>query len=171
MVCRHTSSGTEITSLSRPSVPAERSAATLNRASGLSNSLAFQAEFQATPLTLYVEALGAVLQPVMDGRCAFGVMGSVPTALHSSHLSTCSAWDGPLSRLHRILWRHSRPRFEGVSLRNTGNSFSQTVPNCRKDVGVFSAKHLAGRRHQPGHGDVRSVPNRQATRPSRSLAD
>src|SRR5216683_1351679 len=42
--------------------------------------VAFQAEFPATPLTLYVEALGAVLQPVMDGRCAFGVMGSLPTA-------------------------------------------------------------------------------------------
>src|ERR1700730_2572248 len=41
---------------------------------------AFQEKFPATPLTLYVEALGAVLQPVMDGRCAFGVMGSLPTA-------------------------------------------------------------------------------------------
>src|SRR5438093_9827483 len=41
---------------------------------------AFQAEFPATPLRLYVEALGAVLQPVIDGRCAFGVMGSLPTA-------------------------------------------------------------------------------------------
>src|ERR1700682_882699 len=41
---------------------------------------AFQTEFAATPLTLYVEALGAVLQPVIDGRCAFGVMGSLPTA-------------------------------------------------------------------------------------------
>jgi DNA-binding transcriptional LysR family regulator len=40
----------------------------------------FQVEFPETPLTLYVEALGAVLQPVMDGRCAFGVMGSLPTA-------------------------------------------------------------------------------------------
>jgi len=41
---------------------------------------AFQAEFPATPLTLHVEALGAVLQPVLEGRCAFGVMGSLPTA-------------------------------------------------------------------------------------------
>src|SRR5467141_656394 len=41
---------------------------------------AFQAEFPATPLTLHVEALGAVLQPVMEGRCAFGVMGTLPTA-------------------------------------------------------------------------------------------
>lgn len=41
---------------------------------------AFQEKFPATPLTLYVEALGAVLQPVLEGRCAFGVMGSLPTA-------------------------------------------------------------------------------------------
>jgi DNA-binding transcriptional LysR family regulator len=41
---------------------------------------AFQAEFPATPLRLHVEALGAVLQPVLEGRCAFGVMGSLPTA-------------------------------------------------------------------------------------------
>ena len=41
---------------------------------------AFQAKFPATSLRLYVEALGAVLQPVMEGRCAVGVMGSLPTA-------------------------------------------------------------------------------------------
>jgi DNA-binding transcriptional LysR family regulator len=40
----------------------------------------FQTEFPTTPLTLHVEALGAVLQPVLEGRCAFGVMGSLPTA-------------------------------------------------------------------------------------------
>src|SRR5437667_4552087 len=41
---------------------------------------AFQEEFPAVPLRLYVEALGAVLQPVLEGRCAFGVMGTLPTA-------------------------------------------------------------------------------------------
>src|SRR5712664_750867 len=40
----------------------------------------FQAKFPAVPLRLHAEALGAVLQPVIDGRCAFGVMGSLPTA-------------------------------------------------------------------------------------------
>jgi DNA-binding transcriptional LysR family regulator len=39
---------------------------------------AFQSEFPTTSLRLYVEALGAVLQPVMDGRCALGIMGSLP---------------------------------------------------------------------------------------------
>jgi DNA-binding transcriptional LysR family regulator len=41
---------------------------------------AFQSEFPATPLRLHVEALGAVLQPVLEGHCAFGVMGTLPTA-------------------------------------------------------------------------------------------
>src|SRR4030081_940215 len=52
---------------------------------------AFQGEFPAVSLRLYVEALGAVLQPVLDGRCAFGVMGSLPTApaeLTREHLLT-----------------------------------------------------------------------------------
>ncbi len=41
----------------------------------------FQAEFPGVPLRLYVEALGAVLQPVLDGRCALGIMGSLPDVL------------------------------------------------------------------------------------------
>jgi DNA-binding transcriptional LysR family regulator len=41
---------------------------------------AFQEEFPDTPLRLYVEALGAVVKPVLEGRCAFGIIGSLPTA-------------------------------------------------------------------------------------------
>jgi len=41
---------------------------------------AFRAKFPGTPLRLYVEALGAVLQLVLEKRCAFGIMGSLPTA-------------------------------------------------------------------------------------------
>jgi DNA-binding transcriptional LysR family regulator len=39
---------------------------------------AFQAEFPSTPLRISVEALGAVLEPVLDRRCVFGVRGSLP---------------------------------------------------------------------------------------------
>ena len=31
-----------------------------------------------TPLRLYVEALGAVIKPVLDGSCSIGVVGSLP---------------------------------------------------------------------------------------------
>lgn len=39
----------------------------------------FRIQFPATPLRLYVEALGGAVQPVLDGRASFGVVGSLPT--------------------------------------------------------------------------------------------
>jgi DNA-binding transcriptional LysR family regulator len=38
----------------------------------------FQAEFPNTPLRISVEALGAVIEPVVEGRCHFGIRGSLP---------------------------------------------------------------------------------------------
>ncbi len=40
---------------------------------------AFHAAFPSVPLRLYVEALGAVIAPVLDGRCAFAIVASLPT--------------------------------------------------------------------------------------------
>lgn len=40
----------------------------------------FREAFPHTPLRLYVEALGAVVQPVLDGVCRLGIMGSMPHA-------------------------------------------------------------------------------------------
>lgn len=39
---------------------------------------AFREAFPKTPLRLYVEALGAVVQPVLDKVCRLGVVGSMP---------------------------------------------------------------------------------------------
>lgn len=39
---------------------------------------AFQQQFPATPLRLYVEALGAVVQPLLDRRCRVAIIGSLP---------------------------------------------------------------------------------------------
>jgi DNA-binding transcriptional LysR family regulator len=39
---------------------------------------AFHTKFPLTPLRLYVETLGAVIQPILDGRCVFGVLGALP---------------------------------------------------------------------------------------------
>jgi DNA-binding transcriptional LysR family regulator len=38
----------------------------------------FSLRFPDVPLRLYVEALGAVLQPVLDRNCAFGIVGTLP---------------------------------------------------------------------------------------------
>jgi DNA-binding transcriptional LysR family regulator len=39
----------------------------------------FRSAYPNTPLRLYVEALGGVVQAVLDGRCRIGVIGSLPT--------------------------------------------------------------------------------------------
>jgi len=71
----------------------------------------FQREFPETPLRLYVEALGAVVQPVLDGRCSLGVMAALPIEfpqlsrerLLAVHMVTVAsprhplaAWAGPI---------------------------------------------------------------------------
>jgi DNA-binding transcriptional LysR family regulator len=43
----------------------------------------FRDRFPRTPLRLYVEALGGAYQPVLDGRCSLGVVGSLPIAPES----------------------------------------------------------------------------------------
>ena len=48
--------------------------------SALTNAVGFfRKTYPNTPLRLYVEALGGVIQPVLDGRCRFGVIGTFPT--------------------------------------------------------------------------------------------
>jgi DNA-binding transcriptional LysR family regulator len=38
---------------------------------------AFHAAFPMTPLRLYVESLGSVIEPILDGRCTLGVIGPI----------------------------------------------------------------------------------------------
>lgn len=38
----------------------------------------FREAYGSTPLRLHVEALGAVVQPVLDGTCRIGIIGSLP---------------------------------------------------------------------------------------------
>ncbi|MCR5867354.1 MAG: LysR family transcriptional regulator [Aquincola tertiaricarbonis] len=51
---------------------------------------AFRQQFPQTPLRLYVEALGAVVQPVLQGSCQLGIVGSLPVVpdnIRCEHLS------------------------------------------------------------------------------------
>jgi DNA-binding transcriptional LysR family regulator len=39
---------------------------------------AFRQQYPGVALRIYVEALGAAIQPVLDGRCSIGIVGSLP---------------------------------------------------------------------------------------------
>ena len=104
---------------------------------------AFQTKFPATSLRLYVEALGAVLQPVIAGRCAFGVMGSLPTApaqLTREHLLN-AGWVFVASPTHPLA------SFKGPIPASVLAQHRQLVLTDRskltqgKEFGVFSANN------------------------------
>src|ERR1700761_2492851 len=69
----------------------------------------FRDRFPGVALRIYVEALGAAIQPVLDGRCSVGVVGSlpiIPDTLSSERLSgiaffMVAARDYPLSSYRR----------------------------------------------------------------------
>lgn len=49
----------------------------------------YKLEFPSTPLRLHVEALGAVSQTVLDGRCSLGITGTLlfpPPTLSTEYL-------------------------------------------------------------------------------------
>jgi hypothetical protein len=52
----------------------------------------FRDTFPLTPLRLFVEALGAVIEPVLQGACQIGIVGSLPVlpeSIHSNSYSRC----------------------------------------------------------------------------------
>lgn len=53
----------------------------------------FRDRFPRTPLRLYVEALGGAYKPVLDGRCSFGVVGSLPIVPDSMTLERLQGVD------------------------------------------------------------------------------
>jgi DNA-binding transcriptional LysR family regulator len=71
----------------------------------------FRVRFPRTPLRLYVEALGGAYQPVLDGRCSLGVVGSLPDAPASMSTEPLPAVDmimvaarsHPLSKLTGVI--------------------------------------------------------------------
>jgi DNA-binding transcriptional LysR family regulator len=38
----------------------------------------FRQHYPGVPLRIYVEALGGAIQPILDGRCSIGIIGSLP---------------------------------------------------------------------------------------------
>ncbi len=75
----------------------------------------FRRTYPRTPLLLYVEALGAVVQAVLDGRCRIGVIGSlpiIPENIQSEPLievpfATVVAPQHPLARIRGMVLKSS----------------------------------------------------------------
>ncbi|MES2104865.1 MAG: LysR family transcriptional regulator, partial [Pseudomonadota bacterium] len=103
---------------------------------------AFHAAFPTTPLRLYVEALGAVVQPVLDGRCRLGVIGSlpeVPEDCGSEYLLSVPA-------VTVVAPQHPMAAIQGTILRSSAVEYVQLVLTDRstltdgRNFGVVSSQ-------------------------------
>jgi DNA-binding transcriptional LysR family regulator len=119
----------------------------------------FQAHFPDTALRVHVEALGAVVQPVLDGRCAFAVMGALPDLpvtlvreqLQSLRLVHVAASDHPLAAFKgpvttEELARHVQLVLTDRSTLTQGREYGVFSPRTWRlaDLGAKHAFLLAG---------------------------
>lgn len=103
---------------------------------------AFHQEFPGTPLRLYVEALGAVLQPLLAGDCRVAIIGSlpeIPAGCASEFLLSVAA-------VAVVAPSHPLAAIEGPILRSVAAEHVQLVLADRssltagRNFGVMSAK-------------------------------
>jgi DNA-binding transcriptional LysR family regulator len=120
---------------------------------------AFQTEFPNTPLRISVEGLGAVIDLVQEGRCAFGIGGPLPMFpldFSTEHLlvvdyRTVAARHHPLASYREpipasILSEHVQLVLSDRSSRTEGEDFGVLSPKTWRlyDLGAKHAFLLAG---------------------------
>jgi DNA-binding transcriptional LysR family regulator len=119
----------------------------------------FRVTFPHTPLRLYVEVLGAVIEPVLQGTCQIGIVGSLPTLPDDMHsellldvaLLTVVAPAHPLAKYKGIvplpeLQRHVQLVLTDRSTLSTGQSYGVFSKNVWRlaDMGARHAFLRAG---------------------------
>jgi DNA-binding transcriptional LysR family regulator len=92
----------------------------------------FSDRFPRTPLRLYVEALGGAYQPVLDGRCSLGVVGSLPIAPDSMTLERLQG----LSMIMVAAREHPLAMFQGVIPKTDLAKHVQLVLTDRSELTV-----------------------------------
>ena len=91
---------------------------------------AFHVAFSGTPLRLYVEALGAVVQPLIDGKCRIAVIGSLPDMPSGS----VSEYLLSVDAVAVAAPNHPLASIEGVVLRSAAIEHVQLVLTDRSDL-------------------------------------
>jgi DNA-binding transcriptional LysR family regulator len=116
-------------------------------------STQFREQFPRTPLRLYVEALGALVEPVLDGRASFGIAGPLPIlpgGLVAERLTLVrlimvaaanhplAAWSGVIPK--EELARHVQLVLTDRSALTAGREFGVIAPSTWRLADLF-AKH------------------------------
>ncbi|MEJ0051148.1 MAG: LysR family transcriptional regulator [Methylovirgula sp.] len=113
----------------------------------------FRVKFPDTPLRLYVEALGGVFQPLLDGRASLGIAGSLPfmpssimsealtefrLVLVASRDHPLASYEGPIPKTE--VARHVQLVLTDRSTLSSGREFGVISPSTWRLSDLF-AKH------------------------------
>jgi DNA-binding transcriptional LysR family regulator len=115
----------------------------------------FRQQYPGVALRVYVEALGAAIQPVIDGRCSVGVIGSlpaVPATMTTERLSSISflmvaAHDHPLAAYkgkipREILGKYTQIVLTDRSDLSAGREFGVLSPATWRLADLFAKHHF-----------------------------
>jgi DNA-binding transcriptional LysR family regulator len=115
----------------------------------------FRQHYPAVPLRIYVEALGAAIQPILDGRCGIGIIGSmpvIPDTLTSERLPGIAFFmvvsrDHPLASYKgkipkEILGRHTQIVLTDRSDLSSGREFGVMSPATWRLADLFAKHHF-----------------------------
>jgi DNA-binding transcriptional LysR family regulator len=115
----------------------------------------FRQQYPGVSLRIYVEALGAAIQPVLDGRCSIGVIGSlpvIPDTLTSERLPgiaffMVAARDHPLSSYKgkipkEVLGRYTQIILTDRSELSSGREFGVMSPTTWRLADLFAKHHF-----------------------------
>lgn len=115
----------------------------------------FRAQYPGVALRIYVEALGAAIEPVLDGRCSVGIVGSLPTIpdtltserLQSIYFLMVAASSHPLaSRKGKIprgeLAKHTQIVLTDRSKLSAGRELGVMSPATWRLADLFAKHHF-----------------------------
>jgi DNA-binding transcriptional LysR family regulator len=115
----------------------------------------FRRQYPGVPLRIYVEALGAAIQPILDGRCSIGIIGSmpvIPDTLTNERLPgiaffMVAAHDHPLASYRgkipkEALGKHTQIVLTDKSELSAGREFGVMSPSTWRLADLFAKHHF-----------------------------
>ena len=115
----------------------------------------FRQQYPGVALRIYVEALGAAIQPVLDGRCSVGIVGSLPVIpdtvtnerLPGVSFFMVAASDHPLASYKgkipkEMLGKHTQIVLTDRSDLSTGRELGVMSPTTWRLADLFAKHHF-----------------------------
>jgi DNA-binding transcriptional LysR family regulator len=115
----------------------------------------FRQKYPAVALRIYVEALGGAIQPILDGRCSIGIIGSLPVIpgtltnerlpgiaffMVAAHDHPLSFYKGKISK--EVLAKHTQIVLTDRSDLSSGREFGVMSPATWRLADLFAKHHF-----------------------------